>query len=158
MCVHRVRSREVTCCFRPIRKWPSRSAEIWSTSISYRSVAFSLCTLFTKVLSFKRKWFDVRLVIALQRGCRRRLVVVDCISCPQEQLGFFRFVKHSPLIIIIFFTIFGVRKGKKIDFCCWDGSLLCAGSSWRVVFRNVKCYLQNTTQIMKGTSWDGGPQ
>ena len=89
VCVHRVRGREVTCCFRSIRKWPSRSAEIWSTSISYRRVECSLYTLFTKVLSFKRKWFDVRLVTALHRGCRSRLVVVDCISCQQEQLGFF---------------------------------------------------------------------
>ena len=27
VCVHRVPSREITCCFRPIQKWPCGSAE-----------------------------------------------------------------------------------------------------------------------------------
>ena len=59
-------------------------------------MAFSSYRLFTKVRSFKR--FNKRLVTALHRGCRSRVLAVDCISCSQEQFVFF---KPSLLILLL---------------------------------------------------------
>ena len=58
---------------------------------------FSSHRLFTKVRSFKR--FNKRLVTALHRGCRSRVLAVDCISCSQEQFVFF--FKPSLLILLL---------------------------------------------------------
>ena len=80
------------------------------------------------------------------------VVVVKCISCPQVQLCFFfNFILTFTFNYYYYlFTIFGVlNEKKKTALCFWDGSLLCVGSSWRVFFWDVKCNLQNTTQIME---------